>query len=102
MYDCIIVGGGIAGLSAAIYLRRKDVKTLLITLDIGGRTNIPKYIVNYTGYDSVEGYKIPLNAKEQAESLGLEIIYEKINKIEKVEDYFTVNNHATRTVLLAF
>ena len=102
MYDCIIVGGGIAGLSAAIYLRRKDVKTLLITLDIGGRTNIPKYIVNYTGYDKIEGYKVPLNAKEQAESLGLEIKYEKIHKVEKMEDYFVVNNHAAKTVLLAF
>jgi thioredoxin reductase len=102
MYDCIIVGGGMAGLSASVYLRRKSIKTLLITLDIGGRTNIPKFIENYPGYDRVEGYKIPLSVKEQAESLGLELKYEKIKKIKKQEDYFTVNNYATKTVLLAF
>ena len=55
MYDCIIIGGGVGGLSASIYLRRKSLKTLLITLDIGGRTNIPKYIENYTGFEKIEG-----------------------------------------------
>lgn len=102
MYDCIIIGGGVAGLSASVYLRRKDIKTLLITLDIGGRTNIPKYIMNYTGIEKIEGYKIPLSMKEQAESLGLEIKYEKVHKIERNQDYFLVNNHAAKTVLLAF
>tara|TARA_Y100000034_G_scaffold19552_1_gene22086 strand:+ start:793 stop:1680 length:888 start_codon:yes stop_codon:yes gene_type:complete len=102
MYDCIIIGGGMAGLSAAIYLRRKDVKTLMLTLDIGGRTNLPKFIENYPGFKKREGYKIPLSAKEQAEELGLEIDYEKVSKIEEKEDYFLVNNHTTKTVLLAF
>ena len=102
MYDCIIVGGGIAGLSASVYLRRKELKTLLITLDIGGRTNLPKYIFNYPGYDKIEGYKIPLSVKEQAEALGLEIKYEKVKEIKKHDDYFLVNNHSAKTVLLAF
>lgn len=102
MYDCIIVGGGVAGLSASIYLRRKSMNVMLITLDIGGRTNIPKYIENYPGYDRIEGYKIPLNMKEQAEYLGLEIKYEKVTSIEKENDYFLVNKYPARTVLLAF
>tara|TARA_Y100000034_G_scaffold119808_1_gene161959 strand:- start:1443 stop:2330 length:888 start_codon:yes stop_codon:yes gene_type:complete len=102
MYDCIIIGGGIAGLSAAIYLRRKEMKTLLLTVDIGGRTNLPKHILNYPGYKKIEGYKIPLECKEQAEELGLEIKYEKVEEIKKQEDYFLVNNHPAKTVLLAF
>ena len=102
MHDCIIVGGGIAGLSASIYLRRKSLSTIMMTLDIGGRTNLPQYIENYPGYEKIEGYKIPLNVKEQAEKMGLEIKYEKVNQIEKHEDYFTVNNHIAKTVLLAF
>src|SRR3989344_1629281 len=102
MYDCIIIGGGVAGLSASVYLRRKSLKTLLVTLDIGGRTNIPKYIENYTGIEKIEGYKIPLSMKEQAESLGLEIKYEKVHGIKREDDSFIVNNHKSRTVLLAY
>jgi len=102
MYDCIIIGGGVAGLSASIYLRRKSLNVLMLTLDIGGRTNLPKYIENYPGFSKIEGYKIPLSMKEQAESLGLEIKYEKARKMEKKQDYFLVDNYAAKTVLLAF
>jgi len=102
MHDCIIVGGGIAGLSASVYLRRKSLKTLMITLDIGGRTNLPKYIENYPGFKKIEGYKIPLDVKEQAEFLGLEIKYEKAREIKKHEDHFMVNSHQAKTILFAF
>jgi thioredoxin reductase (NADPH) len=101
-YDCIIVGGGIAGLSAAIYLRRKSISTLIITLDIGGRTNLPKFIENYPGYKKIEGYMIPLICKEQAEELGVEFAYEKVDNIKKEKDYFVVNNYNSKTILLAF
>lgn len=102
MYDYIIVGGGIAGLSASIYIRRKSLKTLMLTLDIGGRTNLPKYIENYPGFKKIEGYKIPLDIKEQAESLGLEIKYEKVREIKKHEGHFSVNNYQSKTILFAF
>jgi len=100
-YDCIIVGGGIAGLSAAIYLRRKNISTLIITLDIGGRTNLPKFIENYPGYKKIEGYKIPLMCKEQAEELGTEFAFEKVTEIKK-EDLFVINNYQAKSLLLAF
>ena len=93
-YDCIIIGGGIAGLSSSIYLRRKNISTLIITLDIGGRTNIPEYIENYPGYKKIEGYKIPLICKEQAEELGAEFSYEKVNEIKKEIDLPLVSETA--------
>lgn len=101
MHDCIIIGGGMAGLAAAIYLRRKDLQTLMLTIETGGRINLPKYIENYPGIKKIEAYKLPLTCKKQAEELGLEINYEKVNKISKNEDYFLVNNYATKTILLA-
>src|SRR3989344_2886681 len=101
-YDCIIVGGGIAGLSAAIYLRRKNICALVMTLDIGGRTNLPKFIENYPGYKKIEGYRISLNCKEQAEDLGAEFAYEKVREIKKGKDGFTVNSRSSRALLLAF
>ena len=101
-YDCIIVGGGIAGLSAAIYLRRKNISALVMTLDIGGRTNLPKFIENYPGYKKIEGYRISLNCKEQAEDLGAEFAYEKVREIKKGKDGFTVNSRSSRALLLAF
>ena len=100
MYDCIIIGGGVAGLSASIYLRRKSLNVLMLTLDIGGRTNLPKYIENYPGFSKIEGYKIPLSMKEQAESLGLEIRYEKVHEVRKDGGNFFVDGYGTKTVLL--
>ena len=55
MYDVIIVGGGPAGLAAAVYAARKQLKTLLISQNIGGQVNRSAGIENYLGYQFVEG-----------------------------------------------
>ena len=46
-YDVIVVGGGAAGLSAAIFTSRRKLKTLVISIDIGGQTNLTNKIANY-------------------------------------------------------
>ncbi len=55
MYDMMIIGGGPAGLSASVYAARKQLKTLLISLDIGGQINTTLGIENYLGYQFIEG-----------------------------------------------
>ncbi len=55
MYDLMIVGGGPAGLSAAVYAARKRLKTLLVSIDIGGQINTTRGIENYLGYQFIEG-----------------------------------------------
>ena len=51
----MIIGGGPAGLTAAVYAARKQLNTLLITGDIGGQVNKTLGIENYMGYQFVEG-----------------------------------------------
>jgi len=50
MYDVVIIGAGAAGLTAAIYARRRLMKTLVISLDIGGQALLTEQIENYPGY----------------------------------------------------
>ncbi len=54
-YDLIIVGGGPAGISAGIYAALTDIDTLLVTKSLGGQAWDSTRIVNYPGFESIEG-----------------------------------------------
>lgn len=81
-YDIIIVGGGIAGLSAAVYASRAGKKTLLIEKSLcGGQiVNSPK-VENYPGIVSISGYELSAALYEQAESFGCEITFDEVLEI---------------------
>lgn len=90
MYDVIIIGGGAAGLTAAIYTTRRKLKTLVLSVDIGGQTNLTQHIENYPGYTELSGPKLMQIFEEQAKNFGAEIIFGKVNKIEKTDKSFEV------------
>jgi len=58
MCDLMIIGGGPAGMTAAVYAARKKLKTLLISKDIGGQPNLTSGIENYMGYQFIEGLEL--------------------------------------------
>lgn len=91
MYDVIIIGGGAAGLTAAIYTTRRKLKTLVLSVDIGGQTNLTQHIENYPGYTELSGPKLMQIFEEQAKSFGAEIIFGKVTKIEKTDKSFEVS-----------
>ena len=79
VYDVIIIGGGPAGLTAGIYASRAGKKTLLIeNYAIGGQASLSHEIVNYSGIKSVSGFELTQNMQQQAESFGVEIVYDNI------------------------
>lgn len=86
MYDVIIVGGGAAGMTAAIYTGRKNLKTLIISMDVGGQTSIPQAIENYPGFDSINGYELMVKFQTQAMRWGAEMINGKVAKADKKKD----------------
>jgi thioredoxin reductase (NADPH) len=78
-YDLIIVGGGPAGLTAAIYGGRAKLKTLVINKGtVGGMVNTTREIVNYPGYGQISGEDLMKDFKKHAESFGTEFLRDEV------------------------
>lgn len=74
-YDLIIIGGGPAGLSAAVYGGRAKLKTLVIDKgEVGGLVNTTREIVNYPGYPQISGPDLMKEFKKHAETFGVEFL----------------------------
>jgi NADH-dependent peroxiredoxin subunit F len=83
MYDLIIIGGGPAGITAAIYAARKQMKFALIYKDIGGEVAKTTYIENYTGYKNVTGEDLTKIFDEHMRMFKPEIIEGEVTEIRK-------------------
>ncbi len=89
MYDLMIVGGGPAGLAAGVYAARKQLKTLLVSGDIGGQVNLTLGIENYLGYQFVEGPELIDKFQTQVSRFPIDQkIDEKVSRLEKIEGGF--------------
>jgi len=87
MYDVLIVGGGAAGLTAAIYAGRKKLKTLLVTgPNLGGETNSTNDIQNYPGYEG-PGPDLMKKFVDSAKKWGAEFNDGKVAKITNPKDF---------------
>ena len=107
MYDTIMIGGGPAGLTAAMYTCRKKMKTLVITMDIGGQTNLAAHIENYPGVDTQHGHNLMKNIEKQAKKFGAKIRFGKVEKVKKENDNFIIEMSdnkklKSKTVILAY
>ena len=90
-YDAIIVGGGPAGLSAAIYLARAQYHVLVIEKEkIGGQITITSEVVNYPGVQVASGHELTEAMRIQAENFGAEFMLAEVNDLELTEDKKTV------------
>ena len=91
-YDAIIVGGGPAGLSAAIYMARARFHVLVIEKEkMGGQITITSEVVNYPGIPVTDGTKLTAAMVRQAENFGAEFLTSEVTRLELSGDYKIVH-----------
>ena len=101
LYDLIIVGGGPAGLSAAIYMARAKYRVLVVEKDhTGGQITITSEIINYPGVNKTSGKALTDNMRNQAEMFGAEFLKAEVLDMELESDVKVI--HTTNGEYKAF
>ncbi len=90
MYDLIIIGGGVAGMSASVYASRYKLDHLIFGETPGGQGMLAGTVENYPGYVSLPGPELMQKFIEQVKNYGVEIKQEKVGGFEKVQGGFEV------------
>ena len=90
MYDLIVVGGGPAGLTAAIYAIRRHLNVLLISKDLGGKTNFHLEMPGMENYLVIKGVDVVDAFKRELEYLDFARRMEAVEHITQEDDHFLV------------
>ena len=104
--DCIVIGAGPAGLTAAIYLKRANINSIIIEKGpYGGKVNYTSMVNNYLGFQEVSGPDLAEKFYIHAMENGVEIISDEIVEVSKNNDMFIVKStdeeYHARSVIVA-
>ena len=93
MYDVIIIGAGLAGVSSAVYAKRGGLNVLVIAKDTGTLEKAKK-IENYYGFKSITGEELYRNGLEQLKHLNIELVKDEVVQLNYTKKFevTTVNN----------
>jgi alkyl hydroperoxide reductase subunit F len=105
MYDTIIIGAGIAGLTAAIYASRKRMNYEIIASEFGGQFLESGEVLNYPGIVETTGAELQSIMEKQAEYNNIKVVPEMVTTVKRQGDDFKVvtdkNEYHSRTVIIA-
>jgi alkyl hydroperoxide reductase subunit F len=106
MYDLIIIGGGPAGLTAAIYAIRKRLNVMLLSKDLGGKTNYRLALPWIEDYQIIRGLEIVNKFRTELEYLDFARHIEAVDKVEKKDEHFLITTKSgmlleSKAVILA-
>lgn len=93
MYDIIIIGGGPAGLTAAIYASRAKLRAVVLERDTmgAGQIAVTEQVDNYPGLLHMGGYELGEKFREHAETLGASICENKVEQLTQADGVFTAS-----------
>jgi len=101
-FDCVVIGSGIAGMTASIYLKRANVNVLVLDSDApGGLLNKINKIENYPGYLSITGPELAYKVYEQVQNLNIEIRYGKVIDIDNHTITTDIEKITASTIIIA-
>lgn len=107
MKDLIIIGAGPGGVTAAIYAKRSNLDLLVFEKNcVGGNVVNAFEIENYPGVGKIVGADLSINFLNELDALGIEVNYEEIKEVKKIDDRFKVTTtddvtYEAKKVLLA-
>lgn len=106
MYDVAILGAGPAGITAAVYCARKQLKLLMLTENVGGQALLSSAVENYLGYDYISGADLVAKFEEHLKRFSVETVYQPAAKIEPSEKNFRVtakdgSSYSAKAVIVA-
>ncbi|MGZ5520642.1 MAG: NAD(P)/FAD-dependent oxidoreductase [Halobacteriota archaeon] len=106
LHDIIIVGGGPAGLTAAVYAARKMLDVLLITQNIGGQALYSLDVENYMGYQFISGQDLMDRFEKQVEKYNVKKVFSDVKSVEKINGAFITRSekgdeYRGKTVIIA-
>ena len=103
MYDVIIIGGGPAGLTSALYLLRADKKVLILEKEnIGGQITSSSKVANYPGFGEISGMELISNLYNQVVNLGGEVVLEEALEIDDDNTVITdCGKYKAKAIILA-
>lgn len=105
MYDLIIVGGGLAGMTAAIYAARKEMNFIIISPEFGGEIANTPYVENWPGVKSMNGMELAQSYVDHMKSLNVTIVEDMVTEVNKIDEKFIVTTYngtyESKTVLWA-
>ena len=91
LYDVIVIGGGPAGLTAALYLARAKYRTLVLEKEkFGGQITITHEVVNFPGVFKTSGAELTETMRRQAEAFGAEFMLAEVESLDLSGDVKTV------------
>ena len=83
-HNVIIIGAGVSGMTAALYLKRAGIDCIIIEKEMpGGQINYTSTIENYPGFANILGSDLAINIYKQITDIGVEVLFDEVIEVKK-------------------